>query len=142
MRIAFTVDEDRGLDSIVSPKFGRAKYFVIVDWDGREVLGVRTIPNPGASASGGAGIKAVQGLVNERVELVVSGGFGPNALAALEELGIGHLELSGVRISDALREVGRRGEAGGTGGAIRPGRRASCLYYPAEPPSCDCWRRL
>jgi len=50
--------------------------------------------------------------VNERVELIVSGGFGPNALAALEELGIGRLELSGVRISDALREVGRRGEAG------------------------------
>jgi predicted Fe-Mo cluster-binding NifX family protein len=61
MRIAFTVDEDRGLDSIVSPKFGRAKYFVIVDWDGREVLGVRTIPNPGASASGGPGSRPSRG---------------------------------------------------------------------------------
>ncbi|MFP3283330.1 MAG: NifB/NifX family molybdenum-iron cluster-binding protein [Nitrososphaeria archaeon] len=109
MRAAFTVDDDEGLDSIVSSKFGRAKYFVIVDLgDGDTVMGVRTVANPGASTSGGAGMKAVQELVNNKIDVVVSGGFGPNALAALEELGIGHVEISGMRISDALKELGHR----------------------------------
>ncbi|RLF01298.1 MAG: iron-molybdenum cofactor-binding protein, partial [Thermoprotei archaeon] len=79
MRIAFASEEDNGLDSIVSRKFGRATYFIMVDVEGGNVKSVRTIKNPGAYASGGAAIRAVQELINNNVDVVVAGGFGPNA---------------------------------------------------------------
>ena len=44
----------------------------------------------------------------EGVKLAVAGAFGPSALTALEELGIGTLELSGVTVEEALREARER----------------------------------
>ena len=105
MRIAFASDEDEGLESVISEKFGRAKYFVIVEAGGEDVRLVRTVVNPGSEAKSGAAMKAVQKLDEEGVDVVVAGAFGPNALAGLDELGIKHYEMSGVRVSEALGKV-------------------------------------
>ena len=37
MRIAISADNDNGLDSLVSPHFGRCPYFVLVDVEDREI---------------------------------------------------------------------------------------------------------
>ena len=104
-RIAFASEEDKGLDSEVSSRFGRAKYFVIVDVENGEVKQVRAVENPGGAQPSGAGIKAVQKLVDEKVQAAVAGAFGPNSLSALEELGIKHFELSGIPVRDALKKI-------------------------------------
>jgi predicted Fe-Mo cluster-binding NifX family protein len=68
------------LDSVIDPRFGRAAYFVVVDTD---TLEWQAHPNPGASASGGAGTQAAQYIANQGIQAAVSGDFGPNAYEAL-----------------------------------------------------------
>ncbi len=99
MKVAFAVDENRGLDSLISHRFGRAEYFVIVDTDTNSYKVVR---NPGAEARSGAAIKAIQLLIKEGVRKVYAGSFGPNAMTALEEMGIEYVQLSGVPVKEAL----------------------------------------
>ena len=105
VKIAFACENNKGLDSNISARFGRAPFFAIVEVTNGEVKEVRVIENPGASQPSGAGIRAVQKLVKERVEAVVAGGFGPNALAALEELGIKRVELSGIKVGEAVQRA-------------------------------------
>jgi predicted Fe-Mo cluster-binding NifX family protein len=69
----------------IDPRFGRASHFLIVDPD---TLEWQAIPNPGVTASGGAGIRAAQFICDQKVDAVISGDFGPNAYDALKEAGI------------------------------------------------------
>ncbi len=105
MKVAFAVEEDKGLDSQISHRFGRAPFFVIVEIEGDNIKSVNVVENPGAKAAGGAGIKAVQALVDQGVEMVVAGAFGPNATAALDELGIKYFPFHKVSIREALEEI-------------------------------------
>ena len=105
VRIAFASEDSKGLDSEVSARFGRAKYFIIVDVENGEIKQIRAVENPGGVQASGAGIKAVQKLVDEKVQVAVAGAFGPNALSALEELGIKHAEISGIPLKDAIEKV-------------------------------------
>jgi len=98
-------EENRGLDSIVSQRFGRAKYMIIVDVENGEVKNIKAELNPGGQAASGAGIKAVQKLVDEGVEAVVAGAFGPNAMTALENIGIKFYQLQGIRVREALGKL-------------------------------------
>jgi len=100
MKLAFAVDEARGLDSLISHRFGRAEYFVIVDADTGSHKVVR---NPGAEARSGAAIKAIQLLIKEGVKKVYAGSFGPNAMTALEEMGIEYEQVSGVPVREVLK---------------------------------------
>jgi predicted Fe-Mo cluster-binding NifX family protein len=46
MRVAVSADNNNGLDSVVSPHFGRCPYYVLVDLNGREVSQVNAVENP------------------------------------------------------------------------------------------------
>lgn len=106
MKVAFATEEKNGLDSIVSTKFGRVAYFVIVELDNdKKIKDNYIIVNPGGEARSGAAIKAVQKLLEEKVAVVVAGAFGPNALVALDEMNIKHIVLSGVKVSEALGQI-------------------------------------
>ena len=107
MKIAFTTGEKGGLDDIVYDKFGRAPTFTIVEVDKEGVKNVRVVKNPGYVASSGAGVKAVQKLVDEGVDAVVSGSFGPNSLVALQEVGIKTVSISGIIVEEALKRVNK-----------------------------------
>lgn len=74
-----------GLDADIDPRFGRGAYLLVVDTDTMQTEGH---PNPGVNASGGAGIQAAQFVVDQKVEAVISGDFGPNAFDALQAAGI------------------------------------------------------
>jgi predicted Fe-Mo cluster-binding NifX family protein len=73
------------INASVDPRFGRCAYLVVVDTD---TLQWEAHPNPGLSASGGAGIKAAQFAANQQVGAAVSGDFGPHAFNALQAGGI------------------------------------------------------
>jgi len=73
------------LDAAVDPRFGRGSYFLVVDTD---TLEWQAHPNPGVSASGGAGTLAAQFVANQKAEAVISGDFGPNAYNALQAAGV------------------------------------------------------
>jgi predicted Fe-Mo cluster-binding NifX family protein len=68
------------LDSEVDPRFGRGAYLLLID---PATLDWQAYPNPGITASGGAGIQAAQFITEQKAEAVVSGDFGPHAFEAL-----------------------------------------------------------
>ncbi len=74
------------LTSPVDQRFGRCPYFVILDSDSGEII--KSIPNSGALASGGAGTQTARLLFSEKVEAVLVGNVGPNAVTALKAAGI------------------------------------------------------
>lgn len=73
------------LDSPTDDRFGRSTWLVKMDtatnqWE--------AFPNPGAGQSGGAGVAAAQFVINQHVDSVISGDFGPNAYNALQAANI------------------------------------------------------
>jgi predicted Fe-Mo cluster-binding NifX family protein len=97
MKIAIT-STGKDVNSLVDPRFGRCAYFAIIDTDTMEF---KFVENPGLRSPGGAGINAAQFLVDEGVEILVSGNVGPNAEQALRAGGI--KIVTGV--SGTLKEV-------------------------------------
>jgi predicted Fe-Mo cluster-binding NifX family protein len=86
MRIAISADNRNGLDSVVSPHFGRCPHYVLVDVDGREVKAVNAVDNPhyGQHAPG-----VVPGFIHSQgVDVMLTGGMGGRAIAFFEQLGI------------------------------------------------------
>jgi len=81
MNVAVT-SQGSVLSSELDPRFGRARYFVVVDTDSGEF----NVHDNGANleAVQGAGIQAAQDIVDLSVDAVITGHVGPKAAAALK----------------------------------------------------------
>jgi predicted Fe-Mo cluster-binding NifX family protein len=84
MKICVTAMGDN-LDANVDPRFGRCKYFLIIDTDS---MNVNPISNESMMASGGAGIQAAQMVAKTGVDTVITGNVGPNAFQTIKSAGI------------------------------------------------------
>lgn len=78
----------QGLDSQLSPVFGRCPYFIFVEIDSKKIKNENSVGNPSMAQVGGAGIATAQLVANEKVDAVISGAVGPRAFALLQQLGI------------------------------------------------------
>jgi predicted Fe-Mo cluster-binding NifX family protein len=86
MRVAISADNSNGLDSVVSPHFGRCPYFMLVDLEGQEVKAVQAISNPyyGNHQPG-----QVPGFIHSQgANVMLTGGMGRRAIMFFEEYGI------------------------------------------------------
>ena len=86
MRIAVSADSKQGLDSVVSPHFGRCPHFVLVDLDGDNVGEVREVDNPyyGNHQPG-----QVPGFIDSLgANVMLTGGMGGRAIMFFEQYGI------------------------------------------------------
>jgi predicted Fe-Mo cluster-binding NifX family protein len=79
VRICVTSFSDKP-ESTVDPRFGRCRYFVIVD---SETMSFEVVENAGLNATGGAGIQAAQTIANKGVDVLITGNIGPNAFNVL-----------------------------------------------------------
>jgi predicted Fe-Mo cluster-binding NifX family protein len=79
MKICIT-SYGQDFNSQVDPRFGRCRYFMIIDVDTMEY---EVIDNASITASGGAGIKAGQCMAEKGVKAVLTGNCGPNAFETL-----------------------------------------------------------
>ena len=84
MKICIPVTEDKGTASPVSPHFGSAPLFMIVD---TESGACRTVPNRNAHHGHGM-CMPLASLAGESVEGMVVGGIGMGALAKLGAAGV------------------------------------------------------
>jgi len=87
MRIAVPSSGD-DVKSEASRVFGRARSFIIAELKDGEIGSFKSVANPAASESGGAGIKAAQLIANEKVDVIISNAIGPNAFELLNNLNI------------------------------------------------------
>ena len=86
MRIAVSADNNNGLDSVVSPHFGRCPHFVLVDLDDHNVKDVQVVDNPyyGHHQPG-----QVPALINGMgANVMLTGGMGGRAIMFFEQFGI------------------------------------------------------
>ena len=86
MRIAISSTSDNGLDSTVSPHFGRCPYFVLVDLEEREIVDVRDLANPYYSQHQPGQVPHF--IHEQHVDAMLTGGMGGRAIALFQQYGI------------------------------------------------------
>lgn len=102
MKIAISA-EGPTLQDVVDPRFGRAAGFVIYD---TETKAFEYIDNGAAqTAAQGAGLMAVETVVEAGVKVVLSGYIGPKALEALQAVGLGTVQdMDNRTVGDVIDE--------------------------------------
>ena len=99
MKIAVTSTGPE-LDAQVDPRFGRCRYFLIIELDD---MTVETIENPNIALGGGAGIQSAQIMSEREVKVILTGNCGPNAYATLSSAGIKVITGVSGTVQDAVQ---------------------------------------
>lgn len=100
MRIAISADDRGGLDSVVSPHFGRCPHYILADVEGQEVQAVQAVDNPyhGRHAPG-----QVPGFIRSQgVHVMLTGGMGRRAIGLFEQYGIEAVTAASGTVRHAL----------------------------------------
>ncbi|GAB6156390.1 NifB/NifX family molybdenum-iron cluster-binding protein [Desulfosporosinus burensis] len=84
MKIAIPID-DKSMETSVCPSFGRTPYFLIYDTESKESV---YLDNSAAASQGGAGIKAAQTIVDNKVSALLTPRCGENAAEVLKAANI------------------------------------------------------
>lgn len=100
MKIAVT-SKGTDLNSEVDPRFGRTRYFLVVD---SETLDFRVVENTqNLNLPQGAGIQSSKTIVDTGADVVITGNCGPKAFKALSSAGVKiSVEFTG-RVIDAVQ---------------------------------------
>ena len=92
--------QGKHLGSQIDPRFGRSPYFLIIDVD---TLDFEAVSNPNVNVVGGAGIQSAQLMIEQGVDLVITGNCGPNAHQALSAVGIQVITGVSGKVQDAIQ---------------------------------------
>lgn len=102
MRIAISADDSNGLDSVVSPHFGRCPYYVLVDLDDREVSAIDVVENPFYSRHQPG---QVPGFIDQQgVDVMLAGGMGRRAIAIFQQYNIEAVTGAAGSVRHALEQ--------------------------------------
>ncbi len=112
MKIAVT-SNSTSLDDVIEPRFGRCRYYLIVETD---TLAFEAVENPNISSVGGAGIQSAKLMADKGVTHVLTGNCGPNAYQTLNAAGINII----VGCSGIIREVIQQFRQGNLASATQP----------------------
>jgi predicted Fe-Mo cluster-binding NifX family protein len=102
MRVAISADDSNGLDSVVSPHFGRCPYYILVDLDGREVGQISAVENPyyGHHQPG-----QVPGFIDSQgANVMLAGGMGRRAIGFFQQYGIQAVTGAAGSVRHALEQ--------------------------------------
>jgi len=92
--------QGKDMKSLADPRFGRAKYFIVVDSETGEFTAHDNSQN--LNAPQGAGIQAATNVNDFGADAVISGNMGPKAFAALQTAGIEIYTGASGTVQDAL----------------------------------------
>ena len=110
MRVMVATQGSGGLDDIVSPVFGRAPSFTIVEAEGSRIDLVEAFRNPYMGGFWGGGIQIAQMAASKGVKAVIAGSVGPNASSTLAQFGITAITgYSGLTVKEAVSQALRGG---------------------------------
>ena len=105
MKICIT-STGANLDSDVDPRFGRCRYFIIIDSD---TMSFDSISNESAMSAGGAGIQAAQTVAKTGAKAVLTGNMGPNAFQTLSAAGLKVFTGADGTVKDTIEKY-KKGE--------------------------------
>lgn len=88
-------------DSNLDKRFGRCEFFVIYD---TEKDTYEAVVNSGINASGGAGIKAANQVIELGTEVLITGSLGPNAFELIEKSDIKAFSSEVMTLVQAIAE--------------------------------------
>jgi predicted Fe-Mo cluster-binding NifX family protein len=90
------------LSAELDPKFGRARYFLILD---PETSHLEILENPNRDSVQGAGISTAQLMTSKDIGMVVTGHCGPNARRVLDSSGVHVIEGVSGKIEDIFEKI-------------------------------------
>ncbi len=102
MKICFTSDEPKGLESVMSYHFGHCPYYVMVDVEGNKVKNVESISNPFAAEHNAGDLPTY--MKEKGVDVIITGGMGPKAQQYFVDYGIKPVTGAYGRVKDVLEE--------------------------------------
>ncbi|MBN2329269.1 MAG: NifB/NifX family molybdenum-iron cluster-binding protein [Candidatus Omnitrophica bacterium] len=102
MKIAVS-SQGETLQSQVDPRFGRARYFLVIDPETKEFTCHDNVQN--LNAAQGAGIQAARNVINLGVEGVITGNLGPKAFATLNAGNIAMYIGAKGTVQDAIDQL-------------------------------------
>ena len=91
-------------ENLLDMRFGRCEYFQIHDTESGEV---QILENKGQNSSGGAGIVASNQLIEEKVDVIITGNLGPNAFELIEKAEIKAYKCRSIAISLVLEKYNK-----------------------------------
>ena len=100
MKIAISANGETN-ESILDARFGRCEYFQIHDTEKEKV---EILENLGKCANGGAGIVAANQLIDEDVDVIITGNLGPNAFELMEKAEIKAYKCENISITSVLEK--------------------------------------
>ena len=99
MKVAVT-SQGQELSSEIDPRFGRARWLVVVDTEtGKSEVRDNTV---NLNAAQGAGIQTGQNVANLGVDAVITGNIGPNAFRTLSAAGVRTLLAKKQTVAEAI----------------------------------------
>jgi predicted Fe-Mo cluster-binding NifX family protein len=127
MRIAVSAGDSSGLDSVVSPHFGRCPYYILVDLEGREVRQVNAVSNPHYDQHAPGQVPGF--IASQGADVMLTGGMGRRAIAFFEQYGIEAVTGAAGTVRRALEQY--------LGGVLQGARpcRESLEHRHEETPS-------
>ena len=99
MKIAITT-QGQGLSSQLDPRFGRTKWFILIDTVRNQLKTHDNTVN--LNASSGAGIQTAQNIADLEAEVVITGNMGPNAFKTLNAAEVKVFLSKAATAQDAL----------------------------------------
>ena len=102
MRIAISADDSNGLDSVVSPHFGRCPYYVLVEVDGQEVKQITAVESPfyGHHQPG----QVPSFIHGQGANVMLTGGMGRRAIGFFQQYGIEAVTGASGTVRHALEQ--------------------------------------
>jgi predicted Fe-Mo cluster-binding NifX family protein len=125
MRIAISAENQNGLDSPVSPHFGRCPCYILVDVEGQEVKAVTAVDNPyyGKHTPG-----QVPGFIHsQEANVMLAGGMGRRAVSFFQQYGIEAVTGASGTARQALQ-----GYLGGKLRGAEPCAESQHHHHPAD----------
>lgn len=107
MKVAITA-QGKELSSALDKRFGRAPFLLIGDRDSQKLYAHE---NKARLQQTGAGIATAQYVIDQGVEMVVTGEVGPKAAQVLQAAGIKVFATSATTVQEALDELRQGGSA-------------------------------
>ena len=126
MRITVSADDNSGLDSVVSPHFGRCPYYVLVDLEGQEVKRVNGVANPYYNHHQRGQVPSF--IRSQGADVMLTGGMGRRALGLFEQYGVEAVTGASGTVRHALE-----GYLGGKLRGAKPCRKSTGRSHKDEP---------